>query len=257
VQISQLQSAYRNTAGGMTPAQAQNLNSMEDHLSARLDQLMPVVANRGTGAPTSIPISINTRTFADLQGYWAQSYIEPLAGSGVIGGFPDGTFHPNDLITRAQFASIVVHALNLPAASGANFADVKPTYWAANAIGSASSAGLITGFPDGTFKPEDKLTRAQALVVLSKSLRGSSCGGNSISRYADSQSVPGWALPAVTAAAKAGVIVDFPDANEIRPNALATRGEVAAMMYQAMSSLDHRLPRLRVGVFDSHDSMNQ
>src|SRR6202022_2529937 len=95
---------------------------------------------------TSPPVSINTRTFADLQGFWGQPYIEPLAGSGIIGGFPDGTFHPNDLITRAQFAAIAVHAFNLPGSTATNnFTDVRPGYWAAPAIASASNAGFITG----------------------------------------------------------------------------------------------------------------
>ncbi|MBY0549024.1 MAG: S-layer homology domain-containing protein [Candidatus Obscuribacterales bacterium] len=207
----------------------------------------PVQIQTGPSGALSFPIIAN-KEFTDISGYWAQQYISQLANRGVIGGFPNGTFKPETKITRAQFAAIAAQALKLPAGSGNNFTDVPGAHWAAAAIAAASNAGLIGGFPDGSFKPEDSLTRAQALVILSKALKSPQSNPAALARYSDAQAVPGWATESVTQAATAGIIVNFPDEHQIRPNALTTRGEVAGLMYQTLSALGADLPRIRIGV---------
>lgn len=193
---------------------------------------------------------IGQRSFTDVKGYWGEPYVLELASRDVIGGFPNGTFAPNDDITRAQFAAIVVKALQLPAAtSGKVFTDVPANHWAAGAIATASNAGLIGGFPDGTFKPSDKITRAQALVILSKALGDAApTSGNALQRYTDSNAVPSWAQQAIETAANANIIVSFPDASTVRPNETATRGEVAGLMYQTLSALGANLPKVSIGL---------
>lgn len=209
-----------------------------------------VQANSVPPSGLSFPIIAN-KEFTDISGYWAQPYISQLANRGVIGGFPNSTFRPEANITRAQFAAIAAQALKLPAGSGANFVDVKPSHWAASAIGAASNAGLIGGFPDGTFKPEENLTRAQALVILSKALKAAPADPSALNAYTDVQAVPAWAHPSVTQAASARIIVSFPDSHQIRPNALTTRGEVAGLMYQTLSALGADLPRITIGLVES------
>lgn len=190
-----------------------------------------------------------SNAYKDVVGYWAEPYVSNLASRGILGGFPDGTFHPNDNITRAQFAAIAVKALNVPPNTGASsFNDVASKYWAANAIAAVSSAGLVTGFPNGTFAPEDKLTRAQALVILAKALGAGYSNPAELGNYSDASAIPTWALPSVTRAASAHIIVNFPDAASISPNALATRGEVAALMYQTLLAKGKPLPRIVVGL---------
>jgi hypothetical protein len=191
----------------------------------------------------------NANKYPDVIGYWGEPYISILASRGIIGGFPDGTFHPNDNITRAQFAAIAVKALNVPPNSGtSSFNDVAARYWGAAAIGAVSSAGLVTGFPDGNFKPEDKLTRAQALVILAKALGPGYSDQRELAKYSDAQSVPNWAMPSVTRAASAHIIANFPDAGVINPNGFATRGEVAALMYQTLVALHKPFPRISIGL---------
>jgi hypothetical protein len=194
---------------------------------------------------------ISQKSFTDLTGYWGEQYVGELANRGVIGGFPNGTFRPNDNITRAQFAAIVTSALKLPTGGGGGqtFTDLKPTHWAAASIAAASNAGLISGFPDGSFKPEDQLTRAQALVILAKALDADvPATVDALNAYADKAAVPQWALNDVAKAANANIIVGFPNANQIRPNVLATRGDVAGLMYQTLTSLGANLPKISVGL---------
>ncbi|BAC92053.1 S-layer homology domain-containing protein [Gloeobacter violaceus] len=194
-------------------------------------------------------VAAQAANFGDTAGYWAEPYVSTLADRKFIGGFPDGSFRPNDAITRAQFAAIAAKALDLPAGGGGPaFNDVPANYWATGAIAAVSNSGLVTGFPDGSFRPEERITRAQALVILAKAL-GDKGGRTSVNLddYTDVQAVPDWARPSVTKAAESGIIVNFPDPAVIKPNALATRGEVAALMYQTLSRSGRDLPPLNIG----------
>lgn len=262
-QINQLGVAYRQAVGGITVSQVDRLMSDLQRVNTRIDQQIAIGGgtigggtigggNTGGGFQVgSLPV-ISVRNFDDVRGYWGEPYVTELASRNVIGGFPNGTFAPNDEITRAQFAAIVVKALNLqPTTGGRSFVDVPSNHWAAGAIGAASNAGLIGGFPDGTFKPADNITRAQALVILSKALRNASGSTASLQAYTDASAVPDWAATNIAQAANAKIIVSFPNPSQIRPNALATRGEVAALMYQTLASLGANLPTLRIGVLDN------
>lgn len=225
---------------------SRDLSKLNDDLDRFLSS--QTVTGAVVTAPATAPVS-NASVPVDTRGHWAESYVGELVGRSIIGGFPDGTFKPDANITRAQFAAIAVKALGLPAAAGpADFKDVSPKYWAANAIAAVSQAGLVTGFPDGTFKPEDKITRAQALVILAKALPQTIAQSGVLNPYTDSSSVPAWSLPSVSKAAQAGIIVSYPDPAQIKPNSFATRADVAALTYQALTSLGQKLPRINVGV---------
>jgi S-layer homology domain len=197
--------------------------------------------------------------FGDVRGYWGEEYVTTLANLNVIGGFPDGSFKPNADITRAQFAAIAVKAFNLPSSNNTrSFVDVRSNYWAASAISAVSNSGLVTGFPDGTFRPEDRITRAQALVILAKALGNRATpNANQLDRYTDRQAVPEWATESVSKAANARIIVNFPENNRIAPNNLATRGEVAALMYQTLFRIgDRNLNPLTIGTLDNSSAPN-
>ena len=206
-------------------------------------------------ASTFTPIAPSTLaqsfSFADLQGYWGSQYVTTLAERGIIGGFPDGSFQPNAQITRAQFAAIAVKAFNLsPGNSTRNFRDVPTNYWGAPAILAVSNSGLVTGFPDGSFRPEERITRAQALVILAKALgNNTNANPNGLNAYGDRQAVPEWAMDSVARAANAGIIVNFPNTNQINPNNLATRGEVAGLVYQTLVKLgDGNFSPINIGL---------
>lgn len=187
--------------------------------------------------------------FPDMKQNWAEPYVDALSELQMIGGFPGGRFQPDDPITRAQFAAIAAKALELSGGTSA-FKDVPANYWSRNAIAAASGAGLITGFPDGTFRPEQPLTRAQALVILAKALGDAAPESPAVYWYEDSDLVPGWALPLVNRAATARIIVNKPENRTlIAPDRPATRSEVAAFMYQTLTDLGKvKLTPLSIGL---------
>lgn len=236
--IKDVENAFRSSDNGLSDWEVMTVARDLDRLDAEISRTLtkPVKVDTTGGA-------------ADTRGHWAEQYIALLQKRGTIGGFPDGTFKPNDYITRAQFAAIATRALNLPPAGRpANFKDVPAKYWGANAISQVSDAGLVTGFPDGSFRPEDKITRAQALVILAKALQNPNADTAGLGRYKDGNTVPTWALPSVAKAANANIIVSYPDSESIKPNELATRADVAALTYQTMSNLGEKLPAIRVGL---------
>ncbi len=112
------------------------------------------------------------KSFSDTSAHWAKDYIATAAAAGIVGGYNDSTFGPNDPITREQMAAIVVKAANLTAAAGENkFNDSnKIADWARDAVVTAVSNQIIKGYPDNTFKPGTKATRAEAVAVIVNAL---------------------------------------------------------------------------------------
>mgnify|MGYP002777009446 CR=1 FL=1 len=112
--------------------------------------------------------------FPDTQNYWAQPFIAALANRNIVQGYPDGTYRPNETVDRDEFAAMLRAAFNEPAerriGSGSDFNDVPQGYWAAPAIKEAYQAGFMSGYPGGNFRPQQPVTRAEALASLAQTL---------------------------------------------------------------------------------------
>lgn len=114
-----------------------------------------------------------SNTFADVpKGYWAADYIGYMQQFGIITGYSDGSFRPDAPVTRAEFAAIASRFEKLTEGSK-SFADVPDTYWAARYINFAATRGWVTGYSDGTFKPENTITRAEVAAVTCRLLERS------------------------------------------------------------------------------------
>lgn len=173
--------------------------------------------------------------FRDVQGLWAQPYIEALAAREIIAGFPDGTFKPNEPVTRAQFAAIVSKAFSpRPQREAVDFTDVNRNFWGYQAIQTAYRGGFVAGYPGGLFQPQQQIPRVQALVSLANGLNLRADNPNAISIYADASQIPNYATEPVAAATQRRLVVNYPKPNQLNPNRAATRAEVAAFVYQAL-----------------------
>lgn len=190
---------------------------------------------------TAAPVIAQTQTqsqFTDVSAsYWARDFIAPLAARGIIAGFPDGTFRPNEPVTRAQFAAMVRQAFNQSSVRGAtSFVDVPPNYWAAAAIGEANMMGFLSGYPGNVFRPDENIPRAQVLVSLANGLNYTASSQNSVQIYRDAAQIPDYAVASLAAATERRLVVNYPDVQALRPNQVATRADVAAFIYQALAS---------------------
>ncbi|WP_414619171.1 DUF1565 domain-containing protein [Calothrix sp. CCY 0018] len=175
--------------------------------------------------------------------YWAKSYIEALASKGVIAGFPDGSFKPNEPVTRAQFAAIINKAFAPQAQQQAvNFSDVSRNFWAYNAIQTATKSPFLAGYPNNTFRPQLEIPRVQVLVALANGLGLTANNPNVISVYSDAAQIPSWASSPVAAATARQLVVNYPTATQLNPTREATRAEVAAFVYQALVNAGQAQP---------------
>ena len=178
------------------------------------------------------------RTFPDVQGHWAQTFIETLAQRGVILGFPDGTFRPDEPVTRAQFAAMIRKAFPRAAKrAGTQFVDVPANYWGLEAIQTAYRTGFLEGYPNSIFLPEQNIPRVQVLVSLVTGLELSPPDQVATvlsSSFQDAAQIPEFARPKVAAATLNQLVVNYPNVALLNPNQNASRADVAAFIYQAL-----------------------
>ncbi len=191
---------------------------------------------------TPSQIGVSSR-FADLEGHWSVAFVESLVSKGFISGFPDGTFQPATPITRAQYAAVITKTFQLPESNQLDrFKDVKSNFWAAKAIASAAENGFLTGFPNGTFRPENNLTKIQALVSIVNGLKLSGGNSNILMAYRDRAQIPSYATKAATVATKKLLVVNYPQLDQLEPLREITRAEVAALIYQALVAIGQENP---------------
>lgn len=127
------------------------------------------------GALDTYAQSSTKTTFSDVQpNYWAQPFIRGLAARNIVTGYPDGTFRPEQAVDRDEFAAIIRKAFDQPPIrqiqSGAVYKDVPANYWATRPIEEAYQQGFMTGYPGGYFRPNQSVSKVEAIVALNKGL---------------------------------------------------------------------------------------
>lgn len=193
-------------------------------------------ANDGSGVSGSTVINVNIPEeptaveFNDISGCWAETGIEALAESGIIAGYPDGAFKPDNNITRAEFTVILVKAFNLQAEDGKLFADTAG-HWAQDYIATAQVLGIANGYDDDYFGPDDLITREQMAVMLVKA--AGLATQSSETTFSDNNQISAWAKSGVGTAAAHNLISGYPD-NTFVPQGKATRAEAATVVFMAL-----------------------
>ena len=159
----------------------------------------------------------------DIQGHWAQNTINKWVDKGDISGYPDGTFRPNNMITRAEFVVLVNNAMGYTKSGYAYFSDVPSHYWGKNAIQTGVAAGYISGDGNGIFRPNDPVTRQEAAAMISRILDLKQNESRAY-RYTDSYAISNWAKGVVGAVSEAGIMAGYPDGS-FGPDRVLTRAE--------------------------------
>lgn len=169
---------------------------------------------------------------SDIAGHWAESVITQWQSKGLIQGYEDGTFKPGNTITRAEFVTLMNNAKGFWSEGSINFSDVKNGSWFYSAVARAVAAGYVKGYSDGSFKPGNTITRAEAAVMIANaaSLSANEAGAY---RFTDVGSIPAWARGSVGAVVAAGYMTGYPDGS-FYANASISRAE-------AVSSLNRML----------------
>ncbi|MFU1798572.1 S-layer homology domain-containing protein [Paenibacillus azoreducens] len=182
--------------------------------------------------------------FTDLTGHWGSPFVDRLAGMDVIRGYDDHLFHPEDQVTRVQFAVMLSKALGL-AVEGDNlsFADRNQIpAWAKADVAALVKAGLISGYPgkEGpAFKPDQVITRAEMAVMLDKALlsAGVNAAVSASPAFRDASQIPAWAAASVQSLTAAGIIQGYGD-QTFRAQGHVTRAEAASMLYKWLEAMN-------------------
>jgi len=170
----------------------------------------------------------------DVEGHWAERRIAGWLERDLASGYPDGTFRPENHITRAEFMILANKAFGFTAGAGVHFSDVSPTDWFYQEVGRAVAVGYISGYRDGTVRPGFKISRQEAAAILFRLLDLQAADGSPGARrgFEDAGDVPEWSGRFIDAVVAGGYMNGYPDGT-FRPAAPITRAEAIAVLDRA------------------------
>ncbi|SCW80545.1 DNA-binding beta-propeller fold protein YncE [Paenibacillus tianmuensis] len=183
--------------------------------------------------------------FKDVERHWAQQAVNDMGSRLVVSGVSQGQFNPDQDITRAEFAAILIRGLGLKAKEGAQpFSDVDRKDWFCGAVGTAYAYNLISGFEDGAFRPNEKITREQAMTIMAIAMTITGLSAKSsptaeplLNSFADAGTVSDWAKSGISDALQSGLLSGR-SGTELAPKAFITRAEVAVIVQRLLQKSD-------------------
>ncbi|MGI2293652.1 Ig-like domain-containing protein [Paenibacillus sp. GXUN7292] len=169
-------------------------------------------------------------TFSDTKGHWAQSYIEEAVKRGIVKGYADGSFKPNEVVTRAMFATMLNRMLKFNATSDAWMIKDSNTVpsWASGHLKALMEKSILTGYADGTIRANAPLTRTELVVVVARAMQ-LKIPEQPVLPFADAQQIANWAKPYIAAAYEAGLVSGI-GVNRFAPEMIATRAELVKLL---------------------------
>ncbi|WP_416293426.1 InlB B-repeat-containing protein [Paenibacillus illinoisensis] len=169
-------------------------------------------------------------TLHDINGHWAEEFIQQAVRDGIVKGYVDGSFKPNASVTRAEFTVMLMNALHTDYAEAPlSFTDRSNIgAWAQSAVARAVQAGFIQGHSSGAFRPNDAVTRAEMAVMVANALQLKAESGTS-STFADNEQIPVWARAAVAGMQQSGLL-NGKGLNTFDPRDNTTRAEAVKLL---------------------------
>jgi len=171
--------------------------------------------------------------FTNIAGHWGEVYIIEASCQAIVQGYPDGSFRPDRVITRTEFTVMLAELFAWEGdAAALTFSDLTGLeHWAQQAIAQAAAAGVVSGYPDGSFGPEGAITRAEMAAMIAKAL-GLPTDAYVTTAFADDADIPAWAKNAAESIRQLGIVIGRGD-NSFVPDEAATRAEAALMLLRA------------------------
>ncbi|WP_167858950.1 S-layer homology domain-containing protein [Paenibacillus cymbidii] len=200
-------------------------------------------AEIGSLTNSTYAVVASPAVFSDIAGHWAEAAISRMGSRLIVNGTGSGLFNPDRDVTRAEFAAMIVRGLGLAPQSGdSGFADVTEADWYFRAIRSAAAYRLIDGNGDGTFRPDDTITREQAVRIVANAMAVTGLAerlqgqltDEALHPYLDAGQVSAWAASGFAASIEAGIVAGRSD-GELAPKALLTRAEAAAIVERLLA----------------------
>lgn len=185
---------------------------------------------------TIIPMNANAmETASDISGHWAEETIQEWIDKDWVKGYLDGSFKPDDHITRAEFVALVNRSFQFTATGPISFTDVNQNAWYASAIGIAVRAGYIQGYNDNTMRPENHISREEAATIIMK-INNLSANSTAANVFTDSALLT-WSKGAVGAVAAVNLMTGYPDGT-FGPDRMIRRGETVVLLDRSVEYID-------------------
>ncbi|WP_042203807.1 NEAT domain-containing protein [Paenibacillus camerounensis] len=228
-----------STVGGQVSDPAGTIDAGTPAVSAT-----PAPSASAAPAPTQAPAAGNTGTanggntiavsLKDLNGHWAQAAIEKAVQAGLVNGYDDNSFRPNNPVSRAEFAVLISRALKLSGAGeGTVFSDQSSIpAWANEGVAQIAAMQIIGGYEDGSFRPSRQINRAELAVIVARA-KGLTIDPAAVPTFSDLADIPAWARPYVAAAEQAG-LVSGKGGNRYAAGDYATRAEAVSLLVKLL-----------------------
>ena len=165
----------------------------------------------------------------DIYGHWAKKEINQFISSGYVNGYEDGTFRPDNSITRAEFVKLVNKYFGFNNKENIKFSDINANDWYYNDVCIASKAGYINGYEDKTFKPNKTITREEVSKILVSIKNQQDVNYDKLNKYPDKNKVSNWAKPYVEGAIEQGYLKGN-DLGFLNPTNNITRAESVTIL---------------------------
>jgi len=179
---------------------------------------------------------------SDIRGHWAEQQINKWSGSGLTGGYADGTFKPDREVSRAEFVALTNRAFDIGRVeAAAGFGDVKTNAWYYDDVAAAKANGYIGGYTDGSFKPNSPITRQEVAGILVR-LLDIAPAADGLGAFTDAARIADWSRGNIGAVVQAGLMRGMPD-NTFKPLKSITRAEAVVSLDRALAYMpDARKP---------------
>ena len=175
----------------------------------------------------------NEATASDLDGHWAEQVMQEWMGYGIVAGYEDGTVRPDRSITRAEMTAMLDRVMDYQTKAANPFTDLDDA-WYTEVVLKANAAGVISGYPDNTVRPNATISRQEAVAMFARVLSLDTTNAPEAD-FTDNDAVADWAKDAVNAMAAAGYI--HGSDGQFRPNAGITRAEVITIFNNIFDKL--------------------
>jgi hypothetical protein len=184
----------------------------------------------------------NQVEFKDVGNHWSRDIVHEMGARLILNGYDNGMFRPDQPITRAEFAALMVRGLGLRVQKqSASFTDVSRDDWYRDVVGTAFAYGLIRGFEDGTFAANELITREQAMAIIARALALTNLQGKTadqsendiVRQFADASMVSSWAVRSVADSVHAGIVSGRGD-GVLAPRDNLSRAEAAALVQRLL-----------------------
>ena len=184
--------------------------------------------------PYTVTVTL-AEAFSDVpSSAWYYNNVMQAAANGIVSGYPDGTFKPGNSVTRRDFAIMLTQMLGVSndGTAVSPFIDVDDDDYGVVSIAYCKAHNIISGYDDGTFKPDATITRQEAASMIVKAM-GVSKASDEL--YPDDSTIAGWAKDAVYKAKAAGLMKGYEEDGTFRPTGKITRAEAASIMVNALN----------------------